>query len=202
LRVRDSRSRARAGSGRPGVVEERVAMGRRESRGDLHVRSQFEDRSGRARRTRRAGRGMLQAEGSGARVVMLERICGIRVIVFRPGSGVRPWLSRLDPGRQRCVRTGAVVPRVRGSAILLSGIACSAASSVLGRVVVVQHCCGRCGRLRANGAGGGTVKISSGNTQFYCYFSRARSDQRPNEYHQARMQAPAPRWSPLAGWWD
>ena len=88
----------------------------------MGVGSQFEDGSGRAGRTWRAGRpGVLQAEVPG-RGVMLERICGIgggsSVPVFRPGRGVwplllavvmevllllllwRPLLSGLEPGRR------------------------------------------------------------------------------------------------------
>jgi len=39
--------------------------------------------------------------------------------------------------------------------------------------------------------------VHGASAQFYCVFLLTRSDPRPNECDQARMQVPAPRWSCL-----
>ncbi len=218
----------------------------------MGVGSQFEDRSGRAGRTWRAGRrGVLQAEVSG-RGVMLERICSIGggsgVTVFRPGRGVCPlllllvlmgvlellllmlllsllwWprLSGLEPGRRwhwsRSPRRASVavlspnaVSAVSGLLVaavlvLVGGIArSSAASSVLDRVVlvvVVQHRCGRWERVagqRSRRRHRNGENITGQTPNFIVIPSGARSGRRPKTPNEvARMQALAPRWSPLA----
>lgn len=180
---------------------------------DLYVGSQFEDRSVRVRRTKRTGgRGILQTEGSavGMRVrmrmvmlVVLGRIWPSCVIAFRPGSGVGPLLSRLlEPGRRRSIvvvrpRSAVLLPHVGMMIRSGCGIARSAASSVLSPVMVVHYLL----RPVASEQAEDRRKCHRAADQFYCYFSLARSDPRPNENDQARMQVPAHRWSPLAAWW-